>query len=229
MDKKKKIIIAAVAAVLVIAAGAAIYFAVSKNDNNYVDVPVTEVVTDENGETVTDAAGQPVTQVVTQPNGTPQTTKKSQSNASDNTANGGNQGSDNQGNSGSNGGNSNNNGNNGGSADNNKPEEEKPEDKPAKNRKIRITAVLPQNFDKSDIMEIWVDGEKDSEIAVSDYLAGNSRVEVTTDKSYKDDVVVEVVLQKYKTKAKGTVLNNHEDIRIDIPLNGVENFTGEDD
>lgn len=225
MDKKKKIIIAVVAVVLIVAAGVAIYFAVSKDDNNYVDVPVTEAVTDENGETVTDATGQPVTQVVTQPNGTPQTTKKSQNNTSNNITNGGNQGGDNQGNSGNNGGNS----NNGSNSDSNKPDEEKPEDKPAKNRKIKITAVLPQNCDKSDIMEIWVNGEKDSEITVSDYLAGNSRVEVTTDKSYKDEVTVEVVLQKYKTKAKGTVLNNHEDIRIDIPLNGVENFTGEDD
>lgn len=231
MDQKRKIMIAVVAVVFVIAAGVAIYFAVNKEDNNYVDVPVTEVVTDENGETVTDAAGQPVTQVVTQSNGTPQTSQKPQNDntANNNTANGGNQSSDNQGNSANNGGNNGGNSNNGGNADNNKPDEEKPEDKKPKNRKIKITAVLPMNCDKSDVMEIWVDGEKDSEIKVSDYLAGNSRVEVTTDKSYKDDVTVEVILQKYKQNVKATVLNNHEEVRFDFPLNGVEDFTGEDD
>lgn len=228
MDKKKKIIIAVVAVVLIIAAGAAIYFAVSKDDNNYVDVPVTEVVTDENGETVTDAAGQPVTQVVTQPNGEPQTAKKPQNNNSSdnhNSNNSGNPSNDNQGNSDGNGGNS----NNGGSADDTKPTEEKPEDKKPKNRKITITAVLPQNYNATDIMEIWVNGEKDSEVAIADFDVKQNLIAVTTENSYKDDVVVEVVLQKYKTNVKGTVLNNHEEIRFDFPLNGVEGFTGEDD
>lgn len=232
MDKKKKIIIAVVAVVLIIAAGAAIYFAVSKDDNNYVDVPVTEVVTDENGETVTDAAGQPVTQVVTQPNGEPQTAKKPQNNNSSDSNNSGNNG-DNQGsNSGENSNNNSNNdgnSNNGGSADDTKPTEEKPEDKKPKNRKITITAVLPQNYNATDIMEIWVNGEKDSEVAIADFDVKQNLIVVTTENSYKDDVVVEVVLQKYKTNVKGTVLNNHEEIRFDFPLNGVEGFTGEDD
>lgn len=226
MDKKKKIIIAVAAVVLIIAAGVAIYFAVGRDSNNYVDVPVTEVVTDENGESVTDAAGQPVTQAVTKPNGEPQTEKKAQNNhSSDNNSN---SNSDNQNsNSGENGNNNSDNSgssNNGGNSDN-KPEE----DKKPKNRKITITAILPQNYIATDIMEIWVNGEKDSEVSIADFDVKQNKIVVTTENSYKDDAVVEVVLQKYKTNAKGTVLNNHEEIRFDFPLNGVEGFTGEDD
>lgn len=213
-SKKKKIIIAVVIAVVVIGAAAAVYFAMNKDDNNYVDVPVTEIVTNENGEAVTDTAGQPVTEALTDASGKPQTIKQQA---------GGNQNANN---------NNNNQGNNsaaGSDSDSNTEPADKPEDKKPKNRKITITAVLPQGCRMDDIMEIWVNGEKDSEITVGDYLDGNNTVVVTTEENYKDDAAVQVRLQNYKTTAKGTVLNNHEAIKFDFPLNQVEGFTGEDD
>lgn len=218
MDKKKKIAIIAVAAMLVIGIAAAVYVALSKNDNGYVDVPLTEIVTDENGEAVTDAEGQPVTETVTNAEGKPQTTKKAQQNSSsapvaDNDSN-----------------------NNQGTEQNKKPDgdkkpaqDDKPEDKKPKNRKIEITAILPQGFSYEDIMEIRINGELDSEIAIKDADVENSTLIISTAESYKDDAEVEISLRSYKTTVKGTVLNNHESIKLYFPLNHVENITGEDD
>lgn len=218
-NKKKKIIIIAVIAVVVIGVAAAVYFAVNKDDNGYTDVPVTEVVTDENGEAVTDAKGQAVTEAVTDSNGKPQTTRKQQNSGENNkntTAGNNNQG----GNSGS--------GN--GSGTGGQQPADKVEDKKPKNRKITVTAVLPQDCGLDDVMEIWINGEKDSEIVVGDYIESNSTVVVATAESYKDDAVVELTLRNYKTNTSGTILNNHEEIKLpDFPLNRVEGFTGEDD
>lgn len=216
--KKKKIIIAVIVAVVIIAAAVAVYFAMNKDDNGYTDVPVTEVVTDENGETVTDVKGQAVTEAVTDSNGKTQTTRKQQNSGGNNQnaiADNNNQG--------------NNSGSGSGSGSDSQQTTEKLEDKKPKNRKITVTAVLPQGCGLDDVMEIWINGEKDSEIVVGDYLEGNSTVVAATSESYKDDVSVELVLRNYKTSASGTVLNNHEDIKLNFPLNKVEDFTGEDD
>lgn len=213
-SKKKKIIIAAVIAVVVIGVAAAVYFALNKNDNNYVDVPVTEVVTNEMGEAVTDVKGQTVTEAVTDASGNPQTTKQPSGSNNQNANNNNNQG---------------NNSGSGSDSDSDTTPVEKPEDKKPKSRKIKITAVLPQGCSIDDVMEIWVNGEKDSEITVGDYIESGNIVVVSTKESYKDEAAVEVSLKNYKTGAKGTLLNNYEEIRFDFPLNKVEDFKGEDD
>lgn len=218
-SKKKKIIIAVVVAVIIIGVAAAVYFAVNKDDNGYTDVPVAQTVTNENGEAVTDANGNVVTENAAAQGSKPQTTN--------NNAGGGNNQQQNN--------DSSNNNQGGGSASGSDAEEDKkPDDNPVdtkpKNRKIKITAELPQGHSADDIMEIWVNGEKDSEITVRDYLDGKNKAVVTTENKYKGDAEVVVLLRNYKTQTpSATVANNVEEITVVFPLNKVESFEGEDD
>jgi len=215
MDKKKKVIVIAVAAVLVIGIAAIVYFAMSKNDNSYVDVPITEVVTNENGETVTNEEGQPVTETVTDTQGKPQTTKKAQQN------NGGGSDDDNNRNDADKPSNQ---------PDNKKPDQDdKPEDKKPKSRKITITAVLPSDCALDDVMQIYVDGELDCEVTVGDYIVSGKTVSVTTEEKYLNKVTVAVTLKNYGVTETRDVENNEPELEFNFRLNHVENIEGEDD
>ncbi len=215
--KKKKIIIAAVIAVIIIGVAAAVYFAVNKDDNGYKDVPVAQTVTNENGETVTDANGNAVTENAAAQGSKPQTTN--------NNAGGGNNQQQNNDNNNQGGGSA-----SGSDAEKDKKPDDKPVDTKPKNRKIKITAELPQGYSADDVMEIWVNGEKDSEFTVRDYLDGKIKVVVTTENKYKGDAEVVALLRNYKTQTQPvTVADNAEEINIIFPLNKVESFEGEDD
>lgn len=153
----------------------------------YTETPVTEVVTNENGETVTDAQGNAVTEVVTDESGNAKTeTKKNtttaknnknttaakndgQNNDGNNSGNGSNSGSGNSGNNNSNTGD--NSGNNG-SNDNNTPTKDndnpKPTEKPEKPKKrdVTINVVLPyyNGYDTNITLFYSVDGGEEIEL-----------------------------------------------------------------
>lgn len=237
--KKKKIIIAIIIAVILIAAAAGIYAAMNK-DNGYVDIPVTEIVTDENGEAVTNAQGEVVTEVVTDAAGktvtqrvkkSGTTTKSNDSNTQNNAGgnnNNNNAGSNAGGNSGNGSGSSNNQQDNTSNNDDVKPSSnptDKPSDPPTeapKNRKINVSVILPSGG-KSDTLEIYADGE----LVKSDSVVLNGKTYTfTTDDKYKGDVKIEAVLKSYGTKASSTAVSGEDSVKIALPLDHVEDNIG---
>lgn len=153
----------------------------------YTETPVTEIVTDENGETVTDAQGNAVTEVVTDENGNTKTETKKNITASDNGKNTTASKNDSQNNDGNNGGNSGNNGGNGNSgnsnnsgsnngnnqggngSDNNnasdKDDPTQPTEKPEKPKKrdVTITVNLPYYNGKETKLTLYYKVEDDKE------------------------------------------------------------------
>lgn len=234
--KKKKIIIAIIIAVVLIAAAVGIYAALNK-DNGYVDIPVTEIVTDENGEAVTNAQGEVVTEVVTDADGKTVTqrvkkngTTKANNNAQNNAGGSGSNGSDNNegSNNGGNSGNSNNQQENP-SDNNDATNSNNPTEKPTEstteapvNRKIDISVILPTG-NKSDTLEIYADGE----LVKSDSVVLNGKTYTfTTEDKYKGDVKIEAVLKSYGTKASSTAVSGSSSVKIALPLDHVEDNVG---
>lgn len=249
--KKKKIIIIIIAAVVIIAVVAAIVYASLGGNNTYVDIPVTEVVTDENGETVTDAQGEVVTEVVTNANGetvtqrvrrgrtttsnttTTTTTAPEGSNSGSVSKMPNNNGSSNQGNGNGNQNNNddnNNDDNNGGSGNQDDNKKEDPTDAPTekpKKRNIDISVVMPNVYGRADKLDIYVDGKLwKSDVSVK---LDSKTYTFTTDDEYNGDVKIEAKLKTYGTHASATVLASNSSIKIALPLSEVEHREGIDD
>lgn len=247
MDKKKKIVIIVAVIVIIAAIITAIILIVNKSnkDKEYIDTVVTEIVTDDNGERVTDEQGEIVTQVVTEvvtnedgetvtdKEGKPVTqivTNRVDQNGDNNSnqnnnVNGG-------GNGGNNGSNSGNNGTDSGGGSNS-GENSTSENVTYKSRKVTVDVVLPYyNKQETELtLSYKVDGDKNYKKLdpVKVKLDKSGKVESFDLGELKGNVTVTVSFSGI-TISENTIIINGQDSTGKIkPVTGIEIIDGEDD
>lgn len=219
--KKIAIIVSVISAVVIVALIVA--YAVKKDDNGYVDLPVTEIVTDENGEPVTDENGNVVTRAVTDASGNTVTEK-----ADGNTSYGDTNGAANNSNAGGNNVSTSkiDSDNNATVRSNDKTTTKKEATTKPKARKISVTVKFPQG-QTTDTVLIYADDQLVSEEEVT--VGKDGLYTFETEDKYKGDVKITASLKNYKSSASFTVLASSSSVRLDMPLNHVEEVVGEDD
>lgn len=248
MDKKKKIVIIVAVVVIIAAIITAIILIVNKSnkDKEYIDTVVTEIVTDDNGERVTDEQGEIVTQVVTEvvtneegetvtdEEGKPVTqvvtnrvvqNSDNNSNQNNNVNGSGNGGGNNGSNSGNNGTNSGGGSNSGGNSTS--------ENVTYKSRKVTVDVVLPYyNKQETELtLSYKVDGDKNYTKLdpVKVKLDKSGKVESFDLGELKGNVTVTVSFSGI-TISENTIIINGQDSTGKIkPVTGIEIIDGEDD